>query len=64
MLFQPPPPIDAEPPDLKHNHPDDISWEPVTIAEVQRAIFAPNQHKAPGPSQINHMALRWAAMDR
>jgi len=59
-LFQPPPPIHAEPTDLVQDHPDDLTWEPVSYAEVRRAIFAPNQHKAPGPSQINYMVLRWA----
>ena len=53
----PPPPIHAEPMDLEHDHPDDIAWEPVSYTEVRRAIFAPNQHKAPGPSQITYMAL-------
>ena len=56
----PPPPIHAEPTDLKHDHPNDIAWEPVSYAEVWRAIFALNQHKAPGPSQITYMALQWA----
>ena len=59
-LFQPPPPIHAEPTDLEQEHPDDIPWKPVSHAEIRRAIHAPNQHKAPGPSQINYMALRWA----
>jgi len=59
-LFQPPPPIHADPTDLVHAHPDDIAWVPVSYAEVRRAIFAPNQHKAPGPSQVNYVALRWA----
>jgi len=57
MLFQPPSPIHADPTDLVHAHPDDITWEPVSYAEVRRAIFSPNQHKAPGPSQINYVAL-------
>ena len=59
-LFQPPPPIHAEPTDLEHGHPDDIAWEPISYAEVQRVIFTPNQQKALGPSQINYMALCWA----
>jgi len=46
--------------ELIRAHPDDIAWEPVSYAEVHRAIFAPNQHKAPGPSQINYVALWWA----
>ena len=60
MLFQPPPPIHTDPMELVHAHPDDIAWEPISYAEVHRAIFAPNQHKTPGPSQINYIALRWA----
>ena len=56
----PPPPIHTEPTNLGHDHPDDIAWEPILYAEVRRAIFSPNQHKAPGPSQINNMILRWA----
>ena len=59
-LFQPPPTIHAEPTDLEHDQPNDIAWEPVSYVEVCRAIFNPNQHKAPGPSQINNMVLCWA----
>ena len=60
MLFQPPPPIHTDPTELVHAHPNDIAWEPISYAEVHRAIFALNQHKALGPSQINYVALRWA----
>ncbi|KAG2138366.1 hypothetical protein DEU56DRAFT_708606, partial [Suillus clintonianus] len=32
----------------------------ITYAEVKNGIYRPNRKKAPGPSQINYTALRWA----
>jgi hypothetical protein len=60
-LFQPPPNLpNIAPPDLTHDHPNDIPWHPITKEETRKAIFNPRTTKAPGLSQINYQILRWA----
>jgi hypothetical protein len=60
-LFQPPPNLPhIALPDLTYNHPNDITWYPITKEELRKAIFNPRTTKAPGLSQINYQILRWA----
>ncbi|KAG9019083.1 hypothetical protein FRB90_006606 [Tulasnella sp. 427] len=47
-------------PDLTRPYPGEAEMPPATRGEVRRAIFKPDPNKAPGPSGISFLALRWA----
>ena len=59
-LFAPPPDLGHRMPDLTQPQEDALAFEEVSRAEVQRALFAPDPDKAPGPRGTPNRALRWA----
>jgi len=56
-LFQPPPPIQGDLPDLTQAQDGDLDWTPLTHTEVRESVYGADPNKAPGPSQVPGIAL-------
>lgn len=60
LLLPVPPDENLDNIDLNTPRANVLPLEPVTRAEVQRSIFETNPNKAPGPTGIHLLPVRWA----